>query len=151
MQWLFWQMANLGPVSGHNNHFANYAVDKFDYAIRRFRDETNRLYAVMDKRLADREYLAGDYSIADMACYPWTVPAERYGQNLDDFPHMKRWWTTMQSRPGVKRAYEVGTQYRGVPATDPEARKNPVRSNRGDRPPLIAGKGRGRWRRTASP
>jgi GSH-dependent disulfide-bond oxidoreductase len=123
MQWLFWQMANLGPVSGHNNHFANYAVDKLPYAIKRFRDETNRLYAVMDKRLAGREYLAGAYSIADMACYPWTVPPDRYGQNLDDFPNMKRWWTTMQERPGVKRAYEVGTQYRGVPATDPEARK----------------------------
>jgi len=123
MQWLFWQMANLGPVSGHNNHFANYAVDKIPYAIKRFRDETNRLYAVMDRRLADREFLAGVYSIADMACYPWTVSAERYGQNMDDFSHLKRWWNAIHDRPAVVKAYEVGTQYRGVPATDPEARK----------------------------
>jgi len=122
-EWLMWQMGGFGPMPGQVHHFINYAIDKLPYAIKRFRDETNRLYAVMDKRLADREYLAGAYSIADMACYPWTVPPDRYGQNLDDFPNMKRWWTTMQERPGVKRAYEVGTQYRGVPATDPEARK----------------------------
>ena len=123
MQWLFWQMANLGPVSGHNNHFANYAVDKIPYAIKRFVDETNRLYAVMDGRLRDREFLAGPYSIADMACYPWTVSWERYGQNMDDFPNLKRWWNAIHDRPAVIKAYEVGTQYRGVPATDPEARK----------------------------
>ncbi len=123
LQWLFWQMGGLGPMSGQNNHFANYAVDKIPYAIKRYVDETNRLYAVMDQRLADRDYLAGAYSIADMACYPWTVDPERYGQNLDDFPHMKRWWETMRDRPAVKRAYELGTQYRTIPATDPEARK----------------------------
>ena len=123
LEWLFWQMGGLGPMSGQNNHFAHYAVDKIPYAIDRYRNEVNRLYGVMNKRLADRDYLAGEYSIADMACYPWTVPPERYGQNLDDFPNVKRWWNTMQNRPGVKRAYEVGTQYRGVPATDPEARK----------------------------
>jgi GSH-dependent disulfide-bond oxidoreductase len=123
VQWLFWQMGGLGPMSGQNNHFANYAVDKIPYAIQRYRDETNRLYAVMDKRLADREYLAGPYSIADMACYPWTVPPEQYGQNLDDFPNLKRWWNIMHDRPAVVRAYEIGTHYRGVPATDPEARK----------------------------
>src|SRR6202050_5071226 len=102
VQWLMWQMGGLGPMSGQNNHFANYAQEKLPYAINRYRDETNRLYAVMDKSLADREYLAGPYSIADMACYPWTVPYERYGQNLDDFPNMKRWWNTMQERPAVK-------------------------------------------------
>jgi GST-like protein len=123
MQWLFWQMANFGPVSGQNNHFANYAIDKLPYAIDRFRNETNRLYAVLDKRLADREFMAGAYSIADMATYPWTVPPDRYGQNLDDFPNMKRWWTAIQNRPAVRKAYEVGSQYRGMPATDPEARK----------------------------
>jgi GST-like protein len=127
LQWLFWQMGGLGPMSGQNNHFANYAVEKIPYAIQRYRDETNRLWGVMDKRLADRPYLAGEYSIADMACYPWTVPPDRYGQNLEDFPNMKRWWEAMRDRPAVKRAYELGAEigkkHGQVPATDPEARK----------------------------
>ena len=74
LQWLFWQMGGLGPMAGQNNHFANYAPEKLPYAIERYVNETSRLYAVLDKRLADREFLAGAYSIADMACYPWIVP-----------------------------------------------------------------------------
>jgi GSH-dependent disulfide-bond oxidoreductase len=105
MQWLFWQMGGLGPMSGQNNHFANYAVDKIPYAIDRYRKEVNRLYGVMNKRLADRPYLAGEYSIADMASYPWVVPYERQGQKLEDFPHLKRWFDTIAERPAVKRAY----------------------------------------------
>jgi GST-like protein len=106
MQWLFWQMGGLGPMSGQNNHFKNYAVDKLQYAIDRYINEVNRLYGVMNKRLADRQFLAGDYSIADMACYPWVVPWERQGQNIDDFPNLKRWLETIKARPATVRAYE---------------------------------------------
>ena len=105
LEWLFWQMGGLGPMSGQNNHFANYAVDKLPYAIDRYRNEVNRLYGVMDKRLADHAFLAGDYSIADMACYPWVVPWERQGQNIADFPHLKRWLEAIAARDAVKRAY----------------------------------------------
>src|SRR4249920_1360760 len=90
MQWLFWQMAGLGPMAGQNHHFSHYAPEKLPYAINRYVKETGRLYAVLNKRLADREYIAGDYSIADMACYPWVLP-ERQSQQLEDFPHLKRW------------------------------------------------------------
>ena len=101
MQWLFWQMGNLGPMSGQNNHFKNYAVDKLPYAIDRYRNEVNRLYGVLNRRLADREFLAGDYSIADMASYPWIVPWERQGQTIDDFPHLKRWLEAIKERPAT--------------------------------------------------
>ena len=105
MQWLFWQMGGLGPMSGQNNHFSNYASEKIPYAIDRYRNEVNRLYGVMNKRLADRPFLAGDYSIADMASYPWVVPHERQGQKIADFPHLKRWLDTIAARPAVVRAY----------------------------------------------
>jgi GST-like protein len=105
MQWLFWQMGGLGPMSGQNNHFANYAVEKIPYAIDRYRNEVNRLYGVMNKRLADRPFLAGEYSIADMACYPWVVPHERQGQKIADFPHLKKWLDTIAARPATVRAY----------------------------------------------
>src|SRR5215218_8243140 len=105
MQWLFWQMGNLGPMSGQNNHFSDYAVEKLPYAMDRYRNEVNRLYGVLNRRLADRAYLAGDYSIADMASYPWIVPYERQGQNLEDFPHVKRWFEAIRARPAVERAY----------------------------------------------
>jgi len=106
IQWLFWQMGNLGPMAGQNNHFSNYAVEKLPYAIDRYRNEVNRLYGVLNKRLADRAFLAGDYSIADMASYPWIVPYERQGQKLEDFPNLKRWFEAIRARPAVVRAYE---------------------------------------------
>ena len=106
IQWLFWQMGNLGPMAGQNNHFSNYAVEKIPYAIDRYRNEVNRLYGVLNHRLADRPYVAGDYSIADMASYPWIVPYERQGQKLEDFPHLKRWFASVRSRPAVARAYD---------------------------------------------
>ena len=106
IQWLFWQMGNLGPMAGQNNHFSNYAVEKLPYAIDRYRNEVNRLYGVLNKRLADRAFLAGDYSIADMASYPWIVPYERQGQKLEDFPDLKRWFEAIRARPAVVRAYE---------------------------------------------
>ncbi len=105
IQWLFWQMGNLGPMAGQANHFAHYAVDKLPYAIERYTKEVNRLFGVMNKRLADRDYLAGAYSIADIACYPWVVPWERQGQNIADFPHLKRWLELIAARDAVKRAY----------------------------------------------
>jgi GST-like protein len=106
IQWLFWQMANLGPMSGQNNHFNNYAVDKIPYAMDRYRNEVNRLYGVLDKQLAGRDFIAGDYSIADMASYPWIVPYERQGQKLEDFANIKRWFEAIKARPAVVRAYE---------------------------------------------
>lgn len=106
LEWLMWQMGGLGPMAGQNHHFAIYAPEKIPYAIDRYVNETNRLYAVLNKRLADREFVAGEYSIADMASYPWVVPYERQGQNLDDFPNLKRWFNAVRERPGTIRAYE---------------------------------------------
>src|SRR4051812_1406133 len=107
MQWLFWQMGGLGPMLGQNHHFSGYAPEKIPYAIDRYMKETERLYGVPDERLADREFVAGSYSIADMAAYPWIVPHERQGQNLDEFPNVKRWFETIQRRPAVQRAYDL--------------------------------------------
>jgi GST-like protein len=107
LEWLFWQMGNLGPMAGQNNHFSSYAPEKLPYAIDRYRNEVNRLYGVLDRRLATRPYLAGDYSIADMASYPWVVPHERQGQNIADFPHVKRWLDAIAARPAVVRAYAL--------------------------------------------
>ena len=100
-------MGGLGPMSGQNNHFSNYAVDKISYAMDRYRNEVNRLYGVMNKRLSDRPFLAGEYSIADMASYPWIVPYERQGQKIEDFPHLKRWFEAIRARPAVVRAYDI--------------------------------------------
>ena len=105
MQWLFWQMGGLGPMAGQNHHFNHYAPEKIPYAMERYTRETARLYGVLDKRLADREHVAGDYSIADMAIHPWIASHERQGQDLDDFPHLKRWFATVGARDAVKRAY----------------------------------------------
>lgn len=115
LQWLFWQMGGLGPMAGQNHHFAQYAPEKLPYAITRYVNETNRLYGVLNRRLADRAFVAGDgYSIADMASYPWIVPHERQGQSLDDFPHLKRWFEAIRDMPSTARAYararEVNTQ-----------------------------------------
>jgi GST-like protein len=105
-QWLFWNMGGLGPMAGQNHHFAIFAPEKIPYAIDRYVKETARLYGVLDRQLAKGPYIAGDYSIADMAAYPWIVPYERQSQKLEDFPHLKRWFETMQTRPAVIRAYE---------------------------------------------
>ena len=106
LQWLFWQMGGLGPMLGQNHHFSQYAPEKIDYAIKRYVNETNRLYGVLDRRLADREFVAGpDYTIADMACYPWIVPWEKQGQDLDQHLNLKRWFHAIAERPGTKAAY----------------------------------------------
>jgi len=106
MEWLFWQMANLGPMLGQNHHFKQYAPEKLPYAIERYVNETERLYGVLDERLEDREFIANDYSIADMASYPWIVPHERQGMNLDEFPNLARWFELIKGRPAVVRAYQ---------------------------------------------
>ena len=122
MQWLFWQMGGLGPMAGQNHHFGQYAPEKIPYAIERYAKETNRLYGVLDKRLADREFVAGDYSIADMASYPWIVPYERQGQKLDDFPNVKRWFETIRARPAIVRAYELATKINVQPTVSEESK-----------------------------
>jgi GST-like protein len=122
LQWLFWQVGGLGPMSGQNGHFVHYAPEKIPYAIERYQKETNRLYGVMDRRLADRPFLAGDYSIADIASYPWVVPYERYGQNLADFPHLNRWFEAIRARPAVARVYAGVQPSYNKPVTDEERR-----------------------------
>ncbi|MGH8132887.1 MAG: glutathione S-transferase N-terminal domain-containing protein [Steroidobacteraceae bacterium] len=122
LQWLFWQVGGLGPMAGQNGHFVHYAPEKLPYAIERYTKETNRLYGVLDGQLARGEYVAGEYSIADMACYPWIVPHERHGQNLADFPHLRRWFESIRNRPATVRAYaDVEPSY-SRPVTD-EVRK----------------------------
>jgi len=123
LQWLFWQMAGLGPMAGQNGHFSIYAPEKISYAIDRYVKETNRLYGVLNKRLADRAFIAGDYSIADMASYPWIVPHERHGQNLDDFPHLKRWFEAIRARPATVRAYDRAKEFSAPATITDEARK----------------------------
>ena len=123
LQWLFWQMGGLGPMAGQNHHFSVYAPEKIEYAIKRYVNETNRLYGVLNKRLADRDFIAGDYSIADMAAYPWIVPHERQGQNLDDFPHVKRWFQAIRARPATVAAYEKGKSVSTTPTVSEEAKK----------------------------
>ncbi len=107
LQWLFWQVAGLGPMAGQNHHFTQYAPEVVPYAIDRYVKETGRLYAVLNKQLANRDYIAREYSIADMACYPWILPYEKQQQKLEDFPNIKRWLERMQARPAVQRAYAL--------------------------------------------
>ncbi len=125
LQWLFWQMGGLGPMAGQNHHFSQYAPEKLPYAIDRYVNETNRLYGVLDRRLADREFVTGaDYTIADMASYPWIVPYERQGQDLNEFPNLKRWFEAVVARAATVRAYEAGERYRTRESTvDEESRK----------------------------
>jgi GSH-dependent disulfide-bond oxidoreductase len=122
-QWLFWQMGGLGPMAGQNHHFSQYAPEKIPYAIDRYAKETNRLYGVLNKRLADREFVTGKYSIADMAAYPWTVPHERQGQKLEDFPHLKRWFESIKARPAVVRAYEKAKEINTQPTVSEESKR----------------------------
>jgi GSH-dependent disulfide-bond oxidoreductase len=122
-QWLFWQMANLGPKSGEANHFRHYASDKLPYAIDRFANEIRRLYDVMNRRLADREFLAGRYSIADIACVGWASRAERHGHDLSGFPHVRRWLQTLLARPAVKRGLSIRVEAAyHVDINDPQVR-----------------------------
>jgi GST-like protein len=123
-EWLFWQMGGLGPMAGQNHHFGIYAPEKLPYAIARYVNETNRLYGVLDRRLAGRSFVAGDdYTIADMASYPWIVPWKRQQQNLDDFPNLRRWFDAIRARPATVRAYAKSEPYASRPAVTEEGRK----------------------------
>jgi GST-like protein len=120
-QWLFWQVGGVGPMAGQVHHFKNYARETLHYAIARYVDEVNRLYGVMNKRLADRAFLAGKYSIADMACIGWVNGWEKQGQDIETFPHLKRWLETMKARPAVKRGMALGLELRqGIDMKDPK-------------------------------
>ena len=120
-QWLFWQMGGVGPMAGQVHHFRNYAVETLTYAINRYVNEVNRLYGVMNLRLKDREYIAGKYSIADMAIVGWANGWQRQGQDIKEFPHMKRWLDTMKARPAVKRGMALGIELRqGIDMKDPK-------------------------------
>jgi GSH-dependent disulfide-bond oxidoreductase len=117
-EWLFWQMSGLGPMAGQAIHFRRYAPATIDYPLRRYTDEVNRLYGVMNTRLAKRKFLADQYSIADIACVGWVRLAERQGQDLAEFPHVRRWFETMRARPAVKRAFAIRIE--AASAVDPQ-------------------------------
>jgi GST-like protein len=124
MEWLFWQMGGLGPMAGQNHHFGIYAPEKIPYAINRYVNETNRLYGVLDRRLNGRKFITGsDYTIADMAAYPWVVPWKRQQQNLDDFPNLHDWFDAVRARPATIRAYAAGEPYSNRPAVTEEGKK----------------------------
>ncbi len=111
-QWLMWQMGGFGPMLGQSHHFRIYAPEKVPYAIERYTNETNRLYGVLDKRLSDREFVAGEYSIADIAIVSWAKLWERQGQQIDSFPHVKRWLDALLARPAVQRGMAVNAEDR---------------------------------------
>jgi GST-like protein len=123
IQWLMFQMGGIGPMLGQAHHFRQYAPEKIQYAIDRYTNEAKRLYGVVNRRLADREFIAGDYSIADMAIYPWLQPYERQGQNIEDFPHIKRWFATMGARPAVQKGMQVLSDKRRTGPMDEQARE----------------------------
>lgn len=123
LQWLMWQVAGLGPMAGQNHHFSQYADEKIPYAIERYHKETRRLYGVLNQQLTNKTFITGEYSIADMACYPWIVPYEKQGQDLNQFPHLKRWFDAMQARPAVQKAYAIRDQINPPTEMTPEAKK----------------------------
>jgi GST-like protein len=122
LQWLYWQVGGLGPMAGQNHHFVQYAPERIPYAMERYVKETARLYGVLNKQLEGREFIAGAYSIADMACYPWIVPYERQQQTLDDFPNIKRWFAAVAARPAVQRAYAKARSINEAATVTPESR-----------------------------
>jgi len=122
LQWLFWQAAGLGPMAGQLSHFVNYARGDHDYSLKRYANEYDRLLAVMDVRLRDREFLAGDLSIADFASFPWVLPYRRLGNDLDRFTEVRRWFDTLKQRPGVQAGVNLGKNWRRDEARDDAAR-----------------------------
>jgi GST-like protein len=121
LQWLFWQAGGLGPMAGQLSHFVNYAREPVPYAQARYAKEYDRLLAVMEVRLRNRDFLAGDYSIADMAAFPWVMPYKRYGQDLRQFANLKRWFDAVKSRPAVQRGVDLGKDWRRDEARNDEA------------------------------
>jgi len=122
LQWLFWQAGGLGPMAGQLSHFVNYTKEDVPYARRRYANEYDRLLAVMDVRLRDREFLAGDYSIADIASFPWIVPYRRLGNDLDKFSHLRRWFDSLKARPAVQAGIDLGKAWRRDEAKNEKAR-----------------------------
>ena len=123
LQWLFWQAGGLGPMAGQLSHFVNYVLEDQPYAHKRYFNEYDRLLAVMDVRLRDREFLAGEYSIADIASFPWVIPYRRFGNDLDKFPNLRRWFDSLKERPAVQRGVDVGKGWLRNEATNERARK----------------------------
>ena len=123
LQWVFWQMGGLGPMAGQLGHFINYAEDRIDYAVERYTNEYDRLLGVMDRRLADREYLAGEYSIADMAAWPWVRSHERLRQPLDSFVNLQRWFDVIATRPAVQKGIDLGRDWWGSSKPREDTRK----------------------------
>ena len=126
LEWVMWQMGGLGPMLGQNGHFRLYAPEKIEYAIDRYTAEAKRLYAVLDRRLAGREYICGDYSIADMASWPWILTHKRQGLDLADYANVRRWYDGMKRRPALRRGYDLGKDTRTITFQEPdeEARKH---------------------------
>ncbi len=122
LQWLFWQAGGLGPMAGQLSHFRSYTDDDHDYALDRYSKEYDRLLAVMDVRLRNRDYLAGDLSIADFAAFPWVVPYERLGADLDRFANLRRWFDALKERPKLRAGMELGSDWESDLSGDPEAR-----------------------------
>jgi len=122
LQWLFWQAGGLGPMAGQLSHFVNYTKEDVPYAHRRYANEYDRLLAVMDVRLRDREFLADDYSIADIASFPWVVPYRRLGNDLGKFPNLRRWFDSLKARPAVQAGVDIGKAWRRDEATNEKAR-----------------------------
>ncbi len=123
IQWLMFQMGGIGPMLGQAHHFRQYAPEPIEYAVNRYTNEAGRLYNVMDRRLGEVDYLAGDYSIADMACFPWIRPYERQGQDMEEFPNLKRWFDAIDERPAVKRGLEVLKEHRRSTPHDAKAKE----------------------------
>ncbi|MBL6946233.1 MAG: glutathione S-transferase N-terminal domain-containing protein [Rhodospirillales bacterium] len=123
IQWLMFQMGGIGPMLGQNHHFRHYAPEPIQYAIDRYTNEASRLYGVLDRRLQEVEYLTGEYSIADMATFPWLRSHERQGQNLDDFPHVKRWFDAISARPAVQRGLAHLKEHQSAGPIDEKARE----------------------------
>jgi GST-like protein len=113
LSWLCWQVGGLGPMLGQHGHFRLYAPEKIPYAIERYEREARRLYGVLERRLAGREHVCGDYSIADMACWPWLVTHKAQGIDLVEFPQVARWYTALKQRPALRRGYDLGRELRG--------------------------------------
>lgn len=123
LQWLFWQMGGLGPMAGQNHHFVQYAPERLPYAMDRYVNETSRLYGVLNKHLSDgRAYICGDYSIADMAAYPWVVPHERQRQDINNFPSLQQWFERIRNRPATHKAYELAKSINIAPTVDDESK-----------------------------
>lgn len=124
LQWVFWQVGGLGPTAGQLGHFLNYIETQIEYAVDRYSNEYNRLLGVLDRQLDSRDYICGDYSIADMASWPWVRSHERLGQSLDEFPRVQRWFDAVAARPAVERGYQLGSDLWASRTIDDESRKN---------------------------